>query len=480
MLLLAAVVPALTALISWVYSLLTNPIQRIPGPWYTHLTGDIVGLKFISAQRPKYIDDLHNKYGRIVRIGPTEVSIKDTKAAERVFRTKGEFVKAKWYDGSAAGMLTIFSTRDVDLHRRYRRLLSGAITESGLVRHTPVVDSRIRLAIQRMQEEMESRGATDVFQWFFFMATDIIGELSFGESFKMLETGKKNEYIETLQAVGAAGALRNTFPKLSKVAEYLPIPWFSSAVNVRTKSKGYAAESLQRHYQLVEEHGEEAKPTLLSKLYKAGEEGLQFAEVVQNATTYIIAGSDTTANILTYLVWLICRHPEVKEKLLAELSEVPDTLDYSEVKGLPYLNQTIEEALRLYASVGIGLPREVPTEGYEFDGYYIPAGYTVSVPAYSLHRDPAVFTDPLRFNPSRWENPSKDMKTALIAFGGGSRICIGLHLARMELRLALARFWKTFPNAKVSTREGFRDQDMEHKMFLLSAPKGLRCLIELH
>lgn len=98
------------------------------------------------------------------------------------------------------------------------------------------------------------------------------------------------------------------------------------------------------------------------------------------------------------------------------------------------------------------------------------------------------------FDPSRWENPSKEMKNMFMPFGGGSRskftsqnigilanksgVCIGIHLAWMELLLATALFFRTFPNASISKKDGMCDQDMEAKMFVLVSPKGRRCLIE--
>lgn len=54
----------------------------------------------------------------------------------------------------------------------------------------PIISSRVHMAIGRIAEEMEKRGAADVFKWWLFMATDVIGELSFGESFRMLEAGE--------------------------------------------------------------------------------------------------------------------------------------------------------------------------------------------------------------------------------------------------------------------------------------------------
>jgi cytochrome P450 len=85
---------------------------------------------------------------------------------------------------------SLFNTPDIGLHRRYRRLLSSPLSESGLKNFMPQIEEKVSLAIQRMEEEYKTRGAADVYKWWLFMTTDIIGELSFGESFRMLESGK--------------------------------------------------------------------------------------------------------------------------------------------------------------------------------------------------------------------------------------------------------------------------------------------------
>ncbi|KAI2610810.1 putative cytochrome P450 [Hypoxylon fragiforme] len=442
----------------------------------------ILGYNVITGNRPRWVHSLHEKYGPIVRITPKEVSVQDPDATDRIYAIKGEFLKASWYKQFIPNVQNVFSTTDVDYHRRHRRLLASEISESGLAPHRATVDSKIRLAIERMAEEMEERGATDVFRWFLYMATDIIGELSFGSSFRMLETKEENQYIRDLKAIGIAGGIRVTFPLLMQINNYIPIPVLSLGMRIRERLCEYASQSLQRHYDEVLEQGSDAKPTLLSKLYRASEndpDTLPFAELREDAMSYIAAGSDTTTNTMTYLVWTVCRRPDVKAKLVAELRALPpDFSDHEHLRHLPYLDHVITETLRLYSAAPSGLPRVVPQGGAVLAGRFVPGGYTVSAQAYSMHRNPRVYPAPLEFKPERWEKPTRAMKAAFVPFGGGSRICIGLHLAKMELRLATARFFTRFPNSEVSRLEGFTDDDMQEKMFFLTAPKGQRCLID--
>ncbi|KAI1480623.1 putative cytochrome P450 [Daldinia eschscholtzii] len=471
------------AILSYVYTILSNPLRRIPGPWYTLWTYTILKYKVVTGKRPVWVHSLHEKYGTVVRISPTEVSIQDPTAVQQMYQIKGEFLKSQFYEAFLPGIKNVFSTTDVNYHRRHRRLLASEISESGLALHRDTVETKVRMTIENMAEEMGTRGATDVYRWALYMATDVIGELSFGSSFRMLETKEENQYIKDLKSLGFAGGLRSTFPTLMKINQYIPLPILSLGMQVRDRMRLYATQSLGRHYKLVEEQGRNAKPTLLSKLYRASEDDqdtLPFEELREDAMSYIAAGSDTTTNTLTYLIWTVCKRPEIKAKLLAELSTLPDGFTDQDLRKLPYLENVIHESLRLYSAAPSGLPRVVPQGGATLAGHFIPGGYVVSAQAYSMHRNPAVYREPLKYDPSRWENPTKAMKDAFVPFGGGSRICIGLHLAKMELRLATARFFTRFPNATLSYLEGFTDKDMEPTMYFLMSPKKQRCLINAH
>ncbi|KAL5348838.1 hypothetical protein ACLOAV_006261 [Pseudogymnoascus australis] len=459
------------------YTVFSNPLAQLPGPWYTKWTSIVLKYNIIKGNRALYVHDLHNKYGPLVRVSPTEVHVSDIAAIKQIHNVKSTFKKSSWYKSfTPPTVLNVFNTSDIELHRHLRRLLSSPMSESSLKLVEVNIRRNIDLAVKGISEEMLQRGAADVFKWWMFMATDVIGELSFGESFKMLDSGKKNQYIMDLETNGLAGGIRGTFPFMAKVSKVVPIPIFKAAAESAKRLQQYAEQSIERSKRVAAE--DESYPMLLKKLFRADDNGLSDSDIVNNAMAFIIAGSDTTANTMTYLTWAVCKHPEIRDALVEELRSLPEEFSEQDLRSLPRLNNVVKETLRLYCAAPSALPRIVPAEGVVFSGHRLPGGTTVSTQAYTLHRNADIFPDPETFEPSRWTAPTKDMKDAYMPFGGGSRVCLGLHLAEIELRLATALFFREFPCAKVSTIEGMSDEDMDPQVFFLLSPKGKRCLID--
>ena len=199
---------------------------------------------------------------------------------------------------------------------------------------------------------------------------------------------QKNQYVLDLEAVSTGSAIRIAFPSLVRLAAHLPIPLSKNAALVGARLGQYATESIERYKRLIAADPNNPKPTLFTKVFNGGENGLTDTEIRLEATGYVFAGSDTTAVTLTYLIWAVCQDQSVREKLAAEVSELPEAFNDSNLKELPYLNQVIHETLRLYPAVPSALPRTFPPEGANLAGVSLPGGVTVSTQAYTLHRDP--------------------------------------------------------------------------------------------
>ncbi|KAF7713435.1 Cytochrome P450 monooxygenase [Penicillium ucsense] len=462
----------------FIYRRVTGPLAQIPGPEISKWTEAVYVYYWLRGEIPFYVHRLHEQYGPIVRTSPGQVDICNVEAVKDIHKINSRFLKSEWYRKLVAGgHETMFSTLDRQFHAERRRLLAMPISESSLSKMEPIVLARVQTAIDRMEEEMRLGGVADVFKWWLFMATDIIGELSFGESFRMLEAKEKTQYSIDLENLSRVQAIRIAFPFLVSIGKYVPFPAFKAAGEAAKRIGQYSHQSIERYKLILAENPENPKPTLFTKMFEE-KSGLSHEQIRHEAQAYIIAGSDTTAVTLTYLIYSVCRNERIRKKLLEEVSLLSEPLTSQKLRDLPYLNQVIEETLRLHPAVSMALPRTVPPEGYTFDGYFIPGGTGIGTQAYSVHRDPTIFPDPLEFKPERWQSPSREMKDASLAFGGGSRVCIGIHLAHMEMRLGTALFFRKFPSAQVSAREGMSENDMDMEAFFLMAPRGHRCLIE--
>lgn len=358
--------------------------------------------------------------GPVVRLSPDEVSLNNMDDIKTVYSMRETFVKAKTYRNLTPSRTdSMFNTGNVDTHRRYRRLLARPMSESSLKPNIDDVHSRVANTVSKMAVEMETRGAVDIYKWWFFFTTDTIGDLTFGTSFNMTESGQKNQYFMDLQAVNKLGGIRVMFPSLIKLAKYVPIPFVKAAQQGGERIRRYAIRLLESQKKGTSDC---AKDTFFSNIIRANnDETLSFEEVVVNAQSYIVAGSDTTSNTLTFLIWAVVHRPDIQEKLVAELQTLPEDFTEADTRQLKYLDQVIHETLRLYAAAPTTLPREVPAEGVELGGYRVDGGTVVGTSAYMMHRDEKVFAEPLEYKPERWAEPTKEMKDAFMPFGRGAR-----------------------------------------------------------
>lgn len=188
------------------------------------------------------------------------------------------------------------------------------------------------------------------------------------------------------------------------------------------------------------ELGDMSRADFFSHLIKSGR--LSASGLVANADTLIIAGSETTATTLCGLTWFLTRYPACQSALADEVraafSSAAD-ITGDATAALPYLHGCIEETLRLFPSVTLGLPRDCP--GAVVDGQYVPAGTVVSGEFLAMHTDPEYWVDPESFRPERWigDGLPGDDRRAFQPFSTGPRACLGLNMAYLELRLAVAK-----------------------------------------
>ncbi len=164
-------------------------------------------------------------------------------------------------------------------------------------------------------------------------------------------------------------------------------------------------------------------------------------EIADELVVFLFAGHDTTATTLTYAMWQLGRHPEIQLRVAEEVTRFADrTLTSDDVPRLPYTVQVLREALRLCPPGPTGT--RMVTRDIEIGGYRVEAGTILVFGRLAVQRDPALWPEPLKFNPDRFapENAVGRDRWQYIPFGAGPRSCIGDHFAMLEATLGLATF----------------------------------------
>jgi cytochrome P450 len=162
--------------------------------------------------------------------------------------------------------------------------------------------------------------------------------------------------------------------------------------------------------------------------------------------TVIFAGHDTTTTSLTFALWALAEHRDVRDRFHAEVDALdgPPTADDVEAGRLSFTQDVVTETLRLFPPV-YALPR-VADEDVAFDGHRVPEDGRVNVVLYEIQRDDRYFDRPDAFDPDRWTPEfRRDLHDfAYAPFGGGPRICIGRQFALLEATLSLATIGRKY------------------------------------
>ena len=182
--------------------------------------------------------------------------------------------------------------------------------------------------------------------------------------------------------------------------------------------------------------------------------GTTIEEMQSCAGDLVLAGSETTATLLSGVVFHLLQNPAVRERVTAEvrttfadessinlLSVTPDKL--------PYMDATLQETMRRYPPVGLTVPRKIPLGGDTVDGVFLPENTRISIPHIIAYNSPYNFARPLEFLPERWlpdrpqEFANDNPDNVFQPFSAGPRNCIGMNLATAEMRLVLSRLlWR--------------------------------------
>ncbi|OQE09481.1 hypothetical protein PENVUL_c006G00923 [Penicillium vulpinum] len=429
-----------------IYNLYFHPLASFPGPKSNAATSLPFFRSLLGGSLPMDAQKLHEKYGDTVRIAPNEVIFTNPEAWKEIFAIrpgKPQRPKDQHYLSIGPNQTPSILRADDQTHARHRRSLSHGFSEGSLQRQEVIVKGYVDLLIQRLHGLAEPGSATvDMACWYNYTTFDIIGDLAFGESFGCLQNSQYHFWVSVIFSHFRTATWAN-FLRRVPAGDFL-MKWIIPK-EVREQKKQHN-EMTKEKVQARIEKGDDGRPDFLSNVLKQPlEKGMTEDELVSNSYVLIIAGSETTATLLSGVTYYILTVPGVLDKLKAEIRGAftsEDQITWSTVNQLKYILAVLNEGLRMYPPIPYGLPRMVEGKGDFICGRWVPGGTSVGVAILAAHRSAANFKSPDAFIPERFMGDSEfesDNRNAVQPFSIGPRNCLGRNLAYAEMRLILAR-----------------------------------------
>ncbi|CAG7919698.1 unnamed protein product [Penicillium olsonii] len=273
---------------------------------------------------------------------------------------------------------------------------------------------------------------------FDFMALEL-----FGESLGCLESETNHSWVRMLfDSIKAWAVLSQCayFPAFSWIIYALAL--FFHRDILRQRNKKYASVSSK-----LSEQDSDPDRTTFSNYIRAKKDPkstLSAEEGFSNHSFMMMAGSETTATLLSGCTFFLLSSPGVYEKLSREIRNSftsSSEISFSSLEDKEYLRAVLQETLRMYPPLPLGMPRVVPSEGSMVSNKFVPGGTSVAVASWATYQSASNFRDAQSFLPERWldgDSKNLNIKDAMQPFSVGPRACPGKRLAFGEASLILA------------------------------------------
>ncbi|XP_008542167.1 cholesterol side-chain cleavage enzyme, mitochondrial isoform X1 [Equus przewalskii] len=437
-----------------------RPFKEIPSP------GDNGWINLYHFWREKGPKKLHyhhfqnfQKYGPIYRekLGNVEsVYIVDPEDVALLFKFEGphpeRFLIPPWtayhqYFQKPVGVLF----KSSDAWKKDRLALNPEVMALESIKNfipllDPVSQDFVSLLHRRMEQQGSGKFSGPIIEDLFRFAFESITNVIFGERLGMLDEIVDPEAQRFIDAVYKM--FHTSVPMLSLPPDLFRLfrtkTWRDHVAawdTVFSKAEQYT----EKFYQdLKQKRHFDSYPGIFYRLLASNK--LPFKDIQANVTEMLAGGVDTTSMTLQWHLYEIARNLRVQEMLREEVLAARrqaqgDTSTM--VQMVPLLKASIKETLRLHP-IAVTLQR-YPQNDLVIRDYMIPAKTLVQVSIYTMGQDPTFFSNPRRFDPTRWLDKNKDLTHFRnLGFGWGVRQCLGRRIAELEMTLFLIHILENF------------------------------------
>ncbi|KAJ9632143.1 hypothetical protein H2203_000545 [Taxawa tesnikishii (nom. ined.)] len=505
-----------------IYPAFVSPLSKIPPAHHTAAISPAWILwKRYSGNENVTVHAAHARFGPLVRLGPSEISVNCVDGGIRTVYGGG-YEKGDWYSKMFAnyGYHNMFSTAERGPHSVRKRMLSNIYAKSTLQSSPALAQISSIILLDRMLPRIGKgqKIVLEAYELFSAVTMDFVTAYQFGlpQGSNFTQDEKHcREFLLDYKARQQYTFWPQEVPNLTAFARrvglgHLLVPkWVDQAnrdIEDWCLSMCDAAENAlesgttstpgdvpsvygQMRTALMKEQMKQDSASVEKQGPALTEE--QRLSIASEMLDQLAAGFDTSGITLTYLAWELSKphNSNLQEALRHELqfldppirlttaSEKKSTLpDPKDIDALPLLHAVLMETLRLHAAIPGGQPRVTPANaslGPPDNAIHgIPAGIRVNSAAFSLHRNPDVFAEPEQWRPERWLDAEGAVDSGgekgrwFWAFGSGGRMCVGSNLAMVEMKNIVAALWSNYRTAIVD------DKGMVHNGGYLAEPLG--------
>ncbi|KAL5034945.1 hypothetical protein BDV3_004439 [Batrachochytrium dendrobatidis] len=448
--------------------------KGLPTPPYLPLVGQFFTILPYANRRQthEFFEKMRKTVGHIwlMKNMSTDIAVvSDPESVMRLLQNSTEITRGEKLQLSAQTMFehSLFVLPGGPVWKKHRKLLQPAFgplhlrfaahaSEEAIVQLSMLIEDEIRAADSECY-------TIDIYQYMTAISMDIMGQVTLKHDFKAVRSvydqedsktpGVFDKLVTFLQRRlfippflwGLVG-LHNSSPEIRSTV--------GSVVNmVKAMIKDYkdAHKNDQSNDIKDKKHMD-----VLERLLHSNSEAQLFSEqeIIDELIGFIIAGHETTANTMTFIVFALCQNPKVQEKLAAEIHDIYNSLDeelnVDNILRFTYLDWVIKEAQRCYSVVQ--QVSRVSTQDIQLLGYTFKKGTRFLLRLADVHQDDRYWKDPKQFNPDRWAEPCTP--GTFLPFGDGQFNCIGQKMALIEIRVIMIHLIRQFafdlvPNQKL-------------------------------
>lgn len=323
---------------------------------------------------------------------------------------------------------------------RQRRLIQPGFHKNRLQAIVDIMNQVTDRFLESLTEKVRYKSELDISPEMMRLTFSIVAESLFSTSVKEKELDYLSEVVTTIQEF-----------IIKQVRLPFLNPWFkiSGAFAKHKRLSEEAGEVVMKYIQERRESGEvrdDLLQMLLDSCYEDTGEGMSNQQIRDESFVLFVAGHETTANALSWIFYLLSKHPDVLEKIKAEEKEILNghKPSFDNLPKLSYLTQVIEESMRLYPPAWI--TDRVALEDDEIEGVFIPKGSIIVPFIYGVHLAEHNWPEAKKFDPERFNKATQKERPGFkyLPFGGGPRLCIGNSFAMMEMQVVITRILQSF------------------------------------